>query len=143
MQLPVGATDSDLEERIIQHLAAAAAMRRAHHGARRGLRSGPASQARSQFLVFSNAGSVSSVSPSSANGEENEPVSITSAIGGQSVLTTTDDRIQQQSSLTLQVEEDRVAAESRNNSVSPNSPGLNNLYSLRENRFVCFFFSSI
>lgn len=137
--LPVGATDSDLEERIIQHLAAAAAMRRAHHGARRGLRSGPASQGRSQFLVFSthpNAGSVSSVSASSANGEENEPVSVTSATAGQSVLATAEDQIQQQSSLTLQVEADRVAAESRNNAASANSPGFSNLYSLRENRSV-------
>ncbi|KAJ8465498.1 hypothetical protein OPV22_028050 [Ensete ventricosum] len=33
--LPVGGSDADLEERIIQHLAAAAAMGRAHHIARR------------------------------------------------------------------------------------------------------------
>ncbi|XP_043714643.1 E3 ubiquitin-protein ligase RHF2A-like isoform X2 [Telopea speciosissima] len=52
--LPVGANDADLEERIIQHLAAAAAMGRAHHIARReGQRSRATSQGRPQFLVFS------------------------------------------------------------------------------------------
>lgn len=35
MQLPVGANSAELEERIIQHLAAAAAMGRAHHIGRR------------------------------------------------------------------------------------------------------------
>lgn len=135
--LPVGATDSDLEERIIQHLAAAAAMRRVHHGGRRGLRSGSASQGRSQFLVFSthpNAASIASVSASSALGGENEPVSAISATAGQSVLATTEDPIHQQSSLTLPVEADRVVAESRDNAASVNSPVLSNLYSLRENR---------
>ncbi|ERM93652.1 E3 ubiquitin-protein ligase RHF2A [Amborella trichopoda] len=52
--LPVGANDSELEERIIQHLAAAAAMGRAHHFVRReGQRNRPSSQGRPQFLVFS------------------------------------------------------------------------------------------
>ncbi|PKU83567.1 E3 ubiquitin-protein ligase RHF2A [Dendrobium catenatum] len=131
--LPVGATDSDLEERIIQHLAAAAAMRRAHHGARRGMRSGSPSQGRSQFLVFSThptAASLAALSASSANGGENESVSAISATDGQSVTATTEDRVQQQSFPTLPV------AESRNNAASTNSPGLSNLYSLRENRTV-------
>ncbi|KAL0912077.1 hypothetical protein M5K25_018024 [Dendrobium thyrsiflorum] len=136
--LPVGATDSDLEERIIQHLAAAAAMRRAHHGARRGLRSGSPSQGRSQFLVFSthpNAASLAALSASSANGGENESVSTISATAGQSVIATTEDRVQQQSSPMLRVESG-VQAESRNNAASANSPGLSNLYSSRENRSV-------
>ncbi|KAG9156050.1 hypothetical protein Leryth_012118 [Lithospermum erythrorhizon] len=52
--LPVNATDSDLEERIIQHLAAAAAMGRTRHLVRReGQRGRPSSQGRSHFLVFS------------------------------------------------------------------------------------------
>ncbi|GAY59146.1 hypothetical protein CUMW_192330 [Citrus unshiu] len=52
--LPVGANDAELEERIIQHLAAAAAMGRARHIARReSHRSRASSQARPQFLVFS------------------------------------------------------------------------------------------
>lgn len=54
MQLPVGGSDSELEERIMQHLAAAAAMGRAHHIARReGQHSRSAAQGRPQFLVFS------------------------------------------------------------------------------------------
>ncbi|KAI4322501.1 hypothetical protein L6164_022190 [Bauhinia variegata] len=52
--LPVGANDSDLEERIIQHLAAAAAMGRAHHISRReGQRNRSSAQGRPHFLVFS------------------------------------------------------------------------------------------
>lgn len=51
--LPVGASDAELEERIIQHLAAAA-MGRSHHMARReGHRSRSTAQGRPQFLVFS------------------------------------------------------------------------------------------
>ncbi|KAL3616036.1 hypothetical protein CASFOL_040330 [Castilleja foliolosa] len=53
--LPVNATESELEERIIQHLAAAAAMGRARQIARReGQRNRSAStQGRQRFLVFS------------------------------------------------------------------------------------------
>lgn len=55
IQLPVSASDAELEERIIQHLAAAAAMGRARHIARReGQRSSRSSaQGRPHFLVFS------------------------------------------------------------------------------------------
>ncbi|KAK4375850.1 hypothetical protein RND71_006527 [Anisodus tanguticus] len=53
-QLPVSATDSELEERIIQHLAAAAAMGRTRHLARReGQRGRSSAQGRPHFLVFS------------------------------------------------------------------------------------------
>lgn len=52
--LPVGVNDAELEERIIQHLAAAAAMGRARHFARReGHRGRSSTQGRPQFLVFS------------------------------------------------------------------------------------------
>ncbi|KAH7561331.1 hypothetical protein ACOSP7_015993 [Xanthoceras sorbifolium] len=52
--LPAGANDAELEERIIQHLAAAAAMGRARHIARReSQRSRASAQGRQQFLVFS------------------------------------------------------------------------------------------
>ncbi|GAB4824582.1 E3 ubiquitin-protein ligase rhf2a [Ancistrocladus abbreviatus] len=52
--LPVGVNDAELEERIIQHLAAAAAMGRARHIARReGHRSRSSAQGRPHFLVFS------------------------------------------------------------------------------------------
>lgn len=76
LQLPVGASDSELEERIIQHLAAAAAMGREHHR-REGQRGRSESPGRPQFLVFSNrtnapSPSVSSGSASSAQSRENE-----------------------------------------------------------------------
>ncbi|XP_052185907.1 E3 ubiquitin-protein ligase RHF2A isoform X2 [Diospyros lotus] len=74
--LPVSASDAELEERIIQHLAAAAAMGRARHIARReGQRSRSSAQARPHFLVFSshpNAPSIASVS-SPIQGGEGEP----------------------------------------------------------------------
>ncbi|XP_060172987.1 E3 ubiquitin-protein ligase RHF2A-like [Lycium barbarum] len=52
--LPVSATDSELEERIIQHLAAAASMGRSRHLVRReGQRVRSSAQGRPHFLVFS------------------------------------------------------------------------------------------
>lgn len=53
MQLPVNASESELEERIIQHLAAAAAMGRARQLARREGQRSRSSQGRPHFLVFS------------------------------------------------------------------------------------------
>ncbi|KAL2554154.1 E3 ubiquitin-protein ligase [Forsythia ovata] len=73
MQLPVGMNDPELEERIIQHLAAAAAMGRTHHITRReGSRSRLSGHGRPQFVVLSthpNASSAGSVSASPAAGE--------------------------------------------------------------------------
>ncbi|KAK4741933.1 hypothetical protein SAY87_025521 [Trapa incisa] len=53
--LPVGANDAELEERILQHLAAAAAMGRARHISRRegGHRTRLSSHSRPHLLVFS------------------------------------------------------------------------------------------
>ncbi|XP_062197472.1 E3 ubiquitin-protein ligase RHF2A-like [Phragmites australis] len=69
--LPVVGNDAELEERILQHLAAAAAMGRAHHlGRREGHRG--RSGSRPQFLVFSahpNTPSADTVSSSSAHVE--------------------------------------------------------------------------
>lgn len=66
--LPVGVNDSELEDRIIQHLAAAAAMGRARHvGRREGSRTRSTPHGRPQFLVFStspNAGPVATVAGS-------------------------------------------------------------------------------
>ncbi|XP_042483281.1 E3 ubiquitin-protein ligase RHF2A-like isoform X2 [Macadamia integrifolia] len=75
--LPVGSNDADLEERIIQHLAAAAAMGRAHHIARReGQRSRASAQGRPQFLVFSSHSNEPTTGPVSASpsqrGADNE-----------------------------------------------------------------------
>ncbi|XP_021277918.1 E3 ubiquitin-protein ligase RHF2A [Herrania umbratica] len=74
--LPVGANDAELEERIIQHLAAAAAMGRARHIARReGLRNRSSAQGRPQFLVFSTHPNAPSTGPisSSPTQREGEP----------------------------------------------------------------------
>ncbi|KAG9153546.1 hypothetical protein Leryth_008492 [Lithospermum erythrorhizon] len=66
--LPVNATDSELEEQILQHLAAAAAMGRTRHLVRReGQRGRPSPQGHSHYLVFSappSATSSAAVSPS-------------------------------------------------------------------------------
>ncbi|KAL4606736.1 hypothetical protein ACB092_09G125000 [Castanea dentata] len=76
--LPVGANDADLEERIIQHLAAAAAMGRAHHiGRRDGHRGRSSAHGRPHFLVFST--HPSGPGPVSASGGDNEPVAISVA----------------------------------------------------------------
>lgn len=68
LQLPVGANDAELEERIIQHLAAAAAMGRARHMARReGQRARSSAQGRPQFLVFSAHPSAPQAGPASSS----------------------------------------------------------------------------
>ncbi|PIA54212.1 hypothetical protein AQUCO_00900633v1 [Aquilegia coerulea] len=81
--LPVGANDSELEERIIQHLAAAA-MGRSHHMARReGQRSRSTAHGRPQFLVFSTNPNASSTGPASSlpdqGGGDNGPASSNTA----------------------------------------------------------------
>lgn len=81
MQLPVGVNDPELEERIIQHLAAAAAMGRTHHAGRR---EGQVRSAHSHphFLVFSHPSTQHTGSGSSAQAEtagESEAPAITVA----------------------------------------------------------------
>ncbi|KAK6163663.1 hypothetical protein DH2020_000527 [Rehmannia glutinosa] len=74
--LPVNATESELEERIIQHLAAAAAMGRARQLARReGQRNRSSTQGRPHFLVFSTHPNESSAtsSPSVSQRDGNFP----------------------------------------------------------------------
>ncbi|KAK2640879.1 hypothetical protein Ddye_022642 [Dipteronia dyeriana] len=77
--LPVGANDAELEERIIQHLAAAAAMGRARHIARReGQRSRSSAQGRQQFVVFSSHPNTTPAVPDSSSPTlrgEGEPTS--------------------------------------------------------------------
>ncbi|KAI4319553.1 hypothetical protein MLD38_033138 [Melastoma candidum] len=81
--LPVGSNDPDLEERIIQHLAAAAAMGRANHLTRRdGYRGRSTGHGRPHFVFLShppNAPHPSSVSTSAAHdvgGSEHNNVTI-------------------------------------------------------------------
>lgn len=78
----MGVNDAELEERIIQHLAAAAAMGRARHIARReGQRNRSSTQGRPQFLVFSthpNAPPAASSSPDQmGEGEPAPSISVT------------------------------------------------------------------
>lgn len=88
MQLPVGANDAELEDRIIQHLAAAAAMGRARHFARReGHRTRSSAQGRPHYLVFStnsNAPSAPASSSPTERGERETDSSIT--VSGSSPL---------------------------------------------------------
>ncbi|KAJ7975907.1 E3 ubiquitin-protein ligase RHF2A-like [Quillaja saponaria] len=75
--LQMGANDAEIEERIIQHLAAAAAMGRAHHiGWREGQRTRSSSHGRPHLLVFSNQSRTPSSGPVSAAGAETQPVAI-------------------------------------------------------------------
>ncbi|XP_024974938.1 E3 ubiquitin-protein ligase RHF2A-like isoform X2 [Cynara cardunculus var. scolymus] len=82
--LPVSATDAELEERIIQHLAAAAAMGRARHIARReGHRTQTSVQGRPRYLGFSAQPSV----PSPTRPTSSDDVESTPAIGGSPLVT--------------------------------------------------------
>ncbi|GLU19091.1 hypothetical protein SLE2022_353580 [Rubroshorea leprosula] len=66
--LPMGANDHELEERIIQHLAAAAAMGRARHIARReNQRNRSSAQGRPQFFIFSAQSNAPSTGPGSSS----------------------------------------------------------------------------
>lgn len=80
MQLPLGVNNAELEERIIQHLAAAAAMGRAHNiGRREGQRSRSSSHGRPHFLVFSTHPGGPPSEHVSASGGDTEPARITVA----------------------------------------------------------------
>lgn len=77
--LPLGANDAELEDRIIQHLAAAAAMGRGHHmGRREGHRVRSSPNGHRHFLVFSThpGGPPSHVS---ASGGDDGPAAISGA----------------------------------------------------------------
>ncbi|XP_061372116.1 E3 ubiquitin-protein ligase RHF2A-like [Gastrolobium bilobum] len=75
--LRMGVNDADFEERIIQHLAAAAAMGRTHHlGRREGHRTRSSGHGHPHFLVFSTQPIAPSSGPDSAAGRGNEPAAI-------------------------------------------------------------------
>ncbi|KAJ3707243.1 hypothetical protein LUZ61_010948 [Rhynchospora tenuis] len=133
--LPVGADDAELEERIIQHLAAAAAMGRTHRIARRDGSRGRSSgtHGRPQFLVFStppSGGSAGSVqSYSSSPGEENESISVAiSASPSSPFATTGDDTPGNEATLqgTVGHADEVIASRAVNGVGSVNSPGVQN-----------------
>ncbi|KAI4300607.1 hypothetical protein L6164_033963 [Bauhinia variegata] len=87
--LPVGVNGSDIEERILQHLAAAAAMGRARHlGRREGQRARPSGHGRPHFLVFSTQPSVPTSDPISPAEGTTEPAAI--PVGSPSTPLTSD-----------------------------------------------------
>ncbi|CAM8889248.1 unnamed protein product [Rhodiola kirilowii] len=91
-EIPVGVTDAELEERIIQHLAAAAAMRRGRRIVRReGQRSRPSAHDHPQFVLSSSpnasAASHATRSPSSGGESEHTPVMSHSPVMGGENLT--------------------------------------------------------
>ncbi|KAH9699348.1 E3 ubiquitin-protein ligase RHF2A [Citrus sinensis] len=139
--LPVGANDAELEERIIQHLAAAAAMGRARHIARReSHRNRASSQARPQFLVFSTHPNAANDDPvsSSPTHLEGEASPITTVATPSSPATGGEESTQQSTHL-LSAQADHVSASASgssafasgqvgntlNNRRSPNQPSPN------------------
>ncbi|CAK9160847.1 unnamed protein product [Ilex paraguariensis] len=127
--LPVGVNNDELEERIIQHLAAAAAMGRAHHIARReGSRSRSSAHGRPQFLLFSahpNAPPSGSVSASLAPvGGESEPATISVATSS-IPLTAVGGEPPQHMPPFLSVQNDQILASSSGSTVRPSTrPGI-------------------
>jgi len=107
--LPVGANGAELEERIIQHLAAAAAMGRAHHiGRREGQRIRSSAHGRPHFLVFSTHPSEPPGSVSDSGGD-NEPVAISIA-NPSTPLASGGDELSQQVSHIPSVPTDQVSS---------------------------------
>ncbi|KAH9659415.1 E3 ubiquitin-protein ligase RHF2A [Citrus sinensis] len=121
--LPVGANDAELEERIIQHLAAAAAMGRARHIARReSHRSRASSQARPQFLVFSTHPNAANDDPvsSSPTHLEGEASPITTVATPSSPATGGEESTQQSTHL-LSAQADHASADHASASASGSS----------------------
>ncbi|KAF8714133.1 hypothetical protein HU200_028142 [Digitaria exilis] len=93
-EVPVNADDAEIEERIIQHLAAAAAIRRSHRHARReGRRSRSTAHGHPQTLFFSTAEATSGGSmPSNSRQEgDSEHVPATISVGPLSTIASTDE----------------------------------------------------
>ncbi|KAJ6796455.1 E3 ubiquitin-protein ligase RHF2A-like [Iris pallida] len=125
--LPVGTNEAELEERIIQHLAAAAAMGRAHHIARReGQRGRSTSQGRAQFLVLSTSPNTSSVGslPASAQRGEHESVTAGTSANPSVPLALTEETPHQASHIVVGQADRVVTLPSRDNAISAGRPAL-------------------
>ncbi|KAG6484715.1 E3 ubiquitin-protein ligase RHF2A-like [Zingiber officinale] len=129
--LPVGGSDAELEERIIQHLATAAARGRAHHIARRGwVRS--ESQGRPQYLVFStnqNSPSVGFEPTSPALGGENESPRAVVAVNP-SISTTTPGRESTEVTSDFQAQVNQTPLSASRDSDNTNRPSISTLRNL-------------
>lgn len=127
--LPVGANDAELEERIIQHLAAAAAMGRARHIARREGHRGSRSsaQGRPQYLVFStqpNTPAAGTVSASSTQTGEGEPAPVTIGEVSSQLVPSQDDQVSSlESGSAFVVANQHGTLSSNRSSPSQSSPG--------------------
>ncbi|KAF9664842.1 hypothetical protein SADUNF_Sadunf16G0060100 [Salix dunnii] len=126
--LPVGVSDSELEERIIQHLAAAAAMGRTRHfGRREGQRNRASSHGRPHFLVFSThpgaqpSGHVSS--SLTQIGAENEPAPV-SVASPSTPLTSVGDEPSQQALQSPSVLTDQSSSASGSTAMPANNQGF-------------------
>lgn len=127
--LPVGANDAELEERIIQHLAAAAAMGRAHHLSRReGHRGRPSGHGRPHFLVFSahpNGAHSGHVSGSVVQVEgESQPAAVSVARTSVPIESTGDDSPRQ-----ILIQTDQVSSSASGSPVTPTNRQGISLYS--------------
>ncbi|KAI7991469.1 E3 ubiquitin-protein ligase RHF2A [Camellia lanceoleosa] len=134
--LPVGANDAELEERIIQHLAAAAAMGRSHHHIAR--RDGPRSRSsvhgRPQFVVLSSHPN-SPPAYLAPVGGESEPATIT--VASPSVPLAGGDEPQQHRHQFHSVQTDQFSSSSSGSTMIPgNRRGIS-----VHNRFLKHFFS--
>ncbi|KAL7203986.1 hypothetical protein ACSBR2_017114 [Camellia fascicularis] len=118
INLPVGANDAELEEGIIQHLAAAAAMGRAHHHIAR--RDGPRSRSsvhgRPQFVVLSSHPNTPPVYLAPVGGES-EPATIT--VASPSVPLAGGDEPQQHSHQFHSVQTDQFSSSSSGSTMIP------------------------
>lgn len=143
MQLPVGANDAELEERIIQHLAAAAAMGRAHHLSRReGHRGRPSGHGRPHFLVFSahpNGAHSGPVSGSLVQVEgESQPAAVSVTRPSLPLESTGDDSPQQ-----ILIQTDPVSSSASGSPLSPTNRQGRSLYSRYTKFFVDLIFTVI
>ncbi|CAA3020870.1 E3 ubiquitin- ligase RHF2A-like [Olea europaea subsp. europaea] len=123
--LPVSASDSELEERIIQHLAAAAAMGRTRQlGRREGHRSRSSTQGRPHFLVFStnpNSSSSSASSPAHRGGVGTPPAVMID--GPNSPFITVEDDSAQLTTQPSPAQVDQVTAPTSGSIAVANQPG--------------------
>ncbi|KAL2507399.1 E3 ubiquitin-protein ligase [Forsythia ovata] len=122
--LPVSASDSELEERIIQHLAAAAAMGRARQlGRREGHRSRSSTQGRPHFLVFSTNPNSSSAASSPAQRGGVGPPPAVMIDGPNSPFVTVEEDSAQVTTQPSSAQADQVTTPASGSSAVANQPG--------------------
>lgn len=128
------ASESELEERIIQHLAAAAAMGRARHITRREGQRTRSSQGRPRFLVFSTHPNEASAASSLPQREGSSPTpEVTTAGSNSPIMTVGGD------SAHLTARPSSAQAEQLLTTASGSSPGAYQHRTSSSNRFILTF----